>query len=183
MKTQPILVIAKRWLTVGIAVALLPWVVIAGAAATLDEQLWKAASIGDLKQVKTLLDKRADVNAKDSEGMTAVMMASGGDHLEVLNLLVERGGDIHVKGIKGRTALFVANATGSAQTVKLLLDKGADVNVRLENGVASLIAAAGGGHGGVVRLLLETGADLNIQARNGVNGSDCRFSRRPCANN
>lgn len=36
------------------------------------DELMEAAKRGDLAQVKTLLDKGADVNAKDLRGMTAL---------------------------------------------------------------------------------------------------------------
>jgi hypothetical protein len=75
MKTRRIPVITKQWLALVVVLALLSWVGISRAAASLQEQLVDAAKSGDLELVKTLLAKGADINAGDDDGFTALMAA------------------------------------------------------------------------------------------------------------
>ncbi|MBM4326710.1 MAG: hypothetical protein FJ118_06045, partial [Deltaproteobacteria bacterium] len=71
--------------------ALVPWEGIAGAGATLDEQLISAAQRGDVEQVEYLLGKGADVNAKDRFGQTALMIAQRKGWKEIAKVLRARG--------------------------------------------------------------------------------------------
>ena len=57
------------------------------------EKLLNACVIGDLEKVKQLLEKGADVNAREYEyGWTALMLAALNGHKEVVELLIEKGG-------------------------------------------------------------------------------------------
>ena len=58
----------------------------------------------NINAVKRLLDKGADVNAKDNNGLTAILRVSGGNYLadrlagaKILNMLLEKGADINVQ--------------------------------------------------------------------------------------
>ena len=42
-----------------------------------------------------LLDKGADVNAKDNAGLTPLMFAASGRHLGIINFLLKRGADVN----------------------------------------------------------------------------------------
>ena len=52
-----------------------------------------AARNGHLESVKVLLEASANVNAKSSDGKTALMLAAWNRHLEIVQLLVEKGAD------------------------------------------------------------------------------------------
>ena len=57
----------------------------------------------NLKQVKYLIEKGADVNAKDNEGNTALIKSSRKGYLEVVKCLIEKGADINTKNNCGIT--------------------------------------------------------------------------------
>ena len=88
----------------------------------LNEQLFEAALGGDLAQVKTFLEKGADVNAKDKAGMTVLMFAANGSNPEAVKLLIEKGADVNVKANYGATAL---NSSENREITELLKAHGA----------------------------------------------------------
>ncbi len=55
------------------------------------KKLIEAAKEGDQNAVQALLDKGADVNAKDGYGKTAWMYAAKRDHTETIELLIKYG--------------------------------------------------------------------------------------------
>jgi uncharacterized protein len=91
MNPRFIPVIATWWLFSILLLALLPNVSMAKDTAALGEQPIKAAERGDLSGVKTLLDKGADVNAKDQDGWTALKRAQKRGSTEIVELLKAHG--------------------------------------------------------------------------------------------
>lgn len=86
--------------------------------------------------VRLLLEKGADVNAKDQDGVTALMTAVvlGDTYEEVVRTLIAHGADINGRDKNGRTALSGAEArdrirddktAGPGRIVKLLKAAGA----------------------------------------------------------
>jgi ankyrin repeat protein len=69
-----------------------------------NEKLIKAAKEGRLEEVTRLLDRGADINAKDKDGDTAIIGAAFWGHLDVVTLLLEKGADINAKNKDGETA-------------------------------------------------------------------------------
>ncbi len=89
--------------------------------------LFVAPPLGDARTVKMLLDHGADVNAKDPEGHTILMLAASSDALpvEAVKTLIERGADVNAKNANGETALEFAKQRGKTPIVDLLIQAGA----------------------------------------------------------
>jgi ankyrin repeat protein len=128
---------------------------------SVNEQLLKVAEDGSLEQVKTLLAKGADVNAKGNIGVTALMSAARSGNLEVVKFLIDKGADVNAKDKYGQTALTWAAMLGKIEAVKLLIDKRADVNAVDIGGRTVLMASAESGNLNVVKVLIDKGADVN----------------------
>ena len=99
------------------------------AAAGPAEGLFSAASGGDAAAVQALLAKGAELNAKNNDGVTALIVASGNGHLDVVQALLAKGADVNAKDNNGWTALDAAAAGGHAEIRALLqavLDKAAE---------------------------------------------------------
>ncbi|HEV3468973.1 MAG TPA: ankyrin repeat domain-containing protein [Pyrinomonadaceae bacterium] len=97
------------------------------AAQKLNEQLYEAVRRGDAAEVKALLDRGADVNAKFRYGATALFKAAERGHVEVVKLLLERGADATVKDtFYGATAMTWALDGKHVEVVRALLAKDAD---------------------------------------------------------
>jgi ankyrin repeat protein len=100
--------------------------------------------------VKAILDKGADINARDERGSSALTWAAVMDHSEVVKLL---------KSLGAKSDLWIASLTGDKDEAKQFLDKGADVNAVDGLGSTALMYAARKERVDVVELLLERGAD------------------------
>jgi uncharacterized protein len=120
-----------------------------------------AAADGDLSRVRLLLDSKADVNAKTSNGFTALTMAARNGHADVARLLLDAKADVDAKTSAGATPLILAAQNGHAGVARLLLDFKADVNAKTSTGATPLFLAAQNGHADVARLLLDAKADVN----------------------
>jgi ankyrin repeat protein len=85
-------------------------------AQSLGVALVTVALWGDVDAVRLLLDRGADVNARDANGWTALMRASYSDFypIEVVRLLIERGADVNARAPSGETAASLASARGGA---------------------------------------------------------------------
>jgi hypothetical protein len=94
--------------------------------AELNDELLAATRKGDLPQVKALLAKGADVNAKSPYGSTALFFACDRGHTEIAKLLIEKGADVNVEDtFYHATALTWATMNKRLDAIKLLLDHGA----------------------------------------------------------
>ena len=70
--------------------------------------------------MKALLDKGADVNAKDDKERTPLMSAAYRGYLEVVKLLLEKGADVKAKDKGGLTALMFA---ASGENLKVFMQE------------------------------------------------------------
>jgi ankyrin repeat protein len=69
-----------------------------------------ASGNGHVEIVMALLAKGAAVNAKDNEGVTALIYASGNGHVETVRALINRGADPFAKTNRGYDALYFRGA-------------------------------------------------------------------------
>ncbi|MDR3707481.1 MAG: ankyrin repeat domain-containing protein [Capsulimonadaceae bacterium] len=128
------------------------------------EKRMKPATTDD---IEACLDKGADLNAKNNDGHTALMIAALECHTDCVNALVAAGADVNLKANDGQTALMTAAASGQADSLKALISAGADLNLKDNGGFTPLIMAAYYGHTDCVNALVAAGADLNLKANGG----------------
>ena len=80
-----------------------------------------AARTGKVRLVKALIARRADVNAKEKRGQTALMWGSAEGHVEVVQTLLEAGADFRTPLASGFTPLAFAVREGRTDVVRVLL--------------------------------------------------------------
>ena len=139
------------------------------SAASLDTRLADAAMNGDRDGVRTLLKQKADVNATQGDGSTALHWAAYKDDLEMAKLLLAAGADVKAKTREGEiTPFFMACSNGDAAMVEAMLKAGADANSVKSNGTTALMAAAGSGNAGTHQQSLRWLPDRRRPVRRGV---------------
>jgi ankyrin repeat protein len=122
-----------------------------------------AAKNGDKEALRTLIQKKADVNALDGDSSTALHWSTYRDDLESADLLLRAGANVNATTDLGVTPLWAASQNGSQAMVRRLLDAGANPNAALLAGETPLMVAARSGYPGVVQLLLAK--DAKVGAR------------------
>ncbi|MFC1716254.1 ankyrin repeat domain-containing protein [Candidatus Poribacteria bacterium] len=136
-------------------------------------EVWGAAANGDIKAIKQLLAKGADVNARDiKDGMTPLSWAALLSQTETAELLIQKGADVNARNRDGATSLHVAAFFGQAEAARLLIQKGADVNARSGDGATPLHVAAFLGRTATAELLIQKGADVNARNNDGATSLD-----------
>ena len=105
------------------------WVISKEEALELSQGFWDDRSnLKSLEEIKQLLKKGADVNAKDEwYGETALFVVARWGHIEVVKYLAECGADVNASTRFGITALMEAACNGHLDVVKYLAECGADL--------------------------------------------------------
>src|SRR3954471_3278403 len=114
-----------RW-AIGSSAAILMITTVGVAAAKSD--VADAVMRGDRAALRMLLTQKADVNAPQPDGATALHWAIYRDDLPMVELLLESGAHVDVANSFGATPLSMAAENGDAAITERLLDAGADAN-------------------------------------------------------
>lgn len=127
----------------------------------LNERLLTAAARGDAAAVRDALQAGADIEARDGQRRTALLLASAADHVEAAEVLVTAGADPDAPDFRRDTPWLVTGVTGSVAMLRTLLPAGPDLSARNRYGGVSLIPACERGHVDYVREVLKTGIKVD----------------------
>jgi ankyrin repeat protein len=134
----------------------------AGSAAAAGSEVADAAMKQNRDAVRLLLQRKADVNAPQVDGTTALHWAVRSDDIEMADLLIRAGAQLTKANRQGVTPLQLAALNGSAQMLDKLIKAGADPNAPLtQYKDTALMLAARTGRSDAVKVLLESGAKVN----------------------
>lgn len=132
--------------------------------ATLKSDVADAAQRGDKTAVRALILKKADVNAPQIDGTTALHWAVQASDNELTDLLLNSGAKVSVATVAGATPLQLAAVNGNGVILGRLITAGADPNASLtRSGDTALMMTARTGKIDAVRVLLDRGAKVNAQ--------------------
>ncbi len=123
-----------------------------------------AAMRGDVASLRALIAKRADVNAPQGDGMTALHWAADrGDSAMTAELLRAKASVQARTRIGSYTPLLIAARNGNTAVVRALLAARSDIKATSTSGATALHFAAAAGNADVVKALLDKGADPNAR--------------------
>jgi len=133
----------------------------AGAASS---PMADAAMKQNREAVRSLLRQKADVNATQVDGTTALHWAVRLDDLDTADLLIRAGAKVSAANRDGATPLQLAALNGNAAMIEKLVKAGADPNAPLSaSGDTALMLAARTGTTDAIKVLVETGANVNAK--------------------
>ncbi|GBQ15496.1 ankyrin repeat domain-containing protein [Swaminathania salitolerans] len=131
-----------------------------------------AARRGDTDLLTRFLDAGMAVDAQDSRGYTALIVAAYNGVFPATRLLLERGANPDLQDAKGATALSGVAFKGHLAVAELLVDRGAALDIPSHLGRTPLMFAVMFGRVELVRFLLERGADPNQRDAEGLSVRD-----------
>jgi ankyrin repeat protein len=108
---------------------------------------------------------KIDVNALNSKGESALMLAVLKDHQALAEKLIKKGADVNKTGW---TPLHYAATNGHLALISLLLENNAYIDAESPNGTTPLMMAAMYGTAAAVKLLLREGADPQLKNQQGL---------------
>lgn len=144
-----------------------------------------AAENGNADIVKALIAKKADIDAVDNDGETALSLA---DDDAIAQLLKDAGaketlisaakegdtdfiknykGDVNAGGASGFTALMKAADEGETDSIEALITAGAKVNLKEKDNWTALMCAADEGEIDSIKALIAAGADVAVTDNDG----------------
>jgi uncharacterized protein len=123
----------------------------------------------DKAGLRTLLQKKADVNAPQVDGATAMHWAVYNDDLETIDLLINAGAKVDAKNREGITPLHMASLYGNAKVIERLIKAGADAKQKGPAGETMLMLAARNGNPDAITILVAAGAD--VKAKEPIRGT------------
>lgn len=128
-----------------------------------------AAQSGDRAAVRTLIQQKADVNAAQADGATAIQWAAYRGDVEMADNLIAAGANVKTANRDGATALFLASVNGNTAIIEKLLKAGADPNEKEPDSATPIMFAARNGNLAAIQVLLNYKADVN--AKEGIRGT------------
>ena len=122
----------------------------------------------DTELTKAFLEQGGDVNAKDANGNTALILAAKTGRKELCEALIAAGADVNAQNKAGETALIWAAARKFSDVAQVLVEAKADVNIQSNVGYTALHEAAQKGCLEMVQYLIAKGADVNAKTKDGM---------------
>lgn len=132
-----------------------------------DEQLFQATERKETDTVSRLIKDGANINAQDSMGRTAIMIATYNNDAATAKILIDSGADVNIQDNMKNNPFLYAGAEGYLDILKLTIAAGADPSITNRYGGTALIPASEHGYVKVVKeLLVKT--DINVNHINNL---------------
>ena len=137
--------------------------------------IFTAAEHGDLPSLSVVLHYQLDLNIRDADNNTALILATVNNHIAAMRMLLNHGASVEAAGNNGFTPLNAAAYRGCIDAAKLLIAHGASLESRAADtptgagGPTPLWSAVRNGHEDMVDFLIGAGANVNVKDTSGNN--------------
>ena len=125
------------------------------------QKFFDAVKKGSSVTIKNMILAGFDIETRDDQGRTALMLATRLNKIEVARVLIEAGADVNAKDNIDDSPFLYAGAEGRLEILRMTLEHGADLSSVNRYGGTALIPAAHHGHVETVRELLKTAIDID----------------------
>ncbi|MCL1876306.1 MAG: ankyrin repeat domain-containing protein [Synergistaceae bacterium] len=125
--------------------------------------------VGTLQQIEAAIKEGADVNVKNNNGDTPLIMVAEKGNPEAIDMLIQAGADVNAINSDGWTPLMTAALYNKdPEVLNTLVKRGADVNAKTDEGVTPLMMAAyDNKNPEVLNVLIQAGAEVNARNNEG----------------
>lgn len=133
-----------------------------GETNNMKQLFFQAVEEGNMDEMNNLIQQGIDINSRDPQGRTAIMIATYKNNTTIVKRLIELGADIHIQDDLKNNPFLYAGAEGYLDILRLTIDAGADPKILNRYGGTALIPASEHGYIEVVKeLLVRTDVDVN----------------------
>lgn len=108
--------------------------------------------------IRLLIQLGANIEARDPSGKTALILATGDQHVDAVRTLIECGVDVNARDDLSHTSLHVAARLGNERLVRILLDANAHSSIRDSLGRTPWITAVHFHKDGALKEMLQPDA-------------------------
>lgn len=124
-----------------------------------------AVATGNTVKVRTILRQGIDINAPNSEGEPAILVAIKNNDRMMLRLLLENNAELNIKNKKGYTILMYTFAAQKFEMSKILLSHGGlgDFNYRYKDGKSALMLAIIKKNRRIIKSVMKFRQNFNIR--------------------
>lgn len=127
-----------------------------------DPSVYEIISSGNTAEFAELMAYGLDVDERDTNGYTPLILASSLGQDEFVHFLLDNGANPNKSNKDGMTALHFAALNGHTNVINALVDADAILDIVNGDGFSPLMLAIKNNHLFAVELLVKRGATLNI---------------------
>ncbi len=120
-----------------------------------------AAAEDDAAAVQEMLAQGVDIETRDANGRSALLLATHHNAINVARVLIDAGANVNAMDNITDSPFLYAGAEGRLEILRMTLAHGADLSSVNRYGGTALIPAAHHGHVETVRVLLKTEIDID----------------------
>jgi len=125
--------------------------------------MWEP-SHGNIDMVKSLIERGADLEITDTYESTALLIATRGSLIAVVEYLINAGANINAQNVNNQTPLHLSCVNENLDMVNLFRERGADLELVDGDGNTALLIASSTDNLEIILYLIDAGA--NIDAKN-----------------
>lgn len=116
--------------------------------------LWAAAQAGNTEDCESLLAIGADINWKNNDGDTPLLIACRRGHISTIETLLVHGADVNIIGNDSLSSLHICCLRGDYHAFNMILNANPNLSIKTKDGKTPLQLAESLGHENMISRIL-----------------------------